>query len=298
MKQKDFDEIKYPSVDYFENLIAPEVLIGQHISFQEKHDGSNIGIAIDENDEILIRTKRDSPASEQIYNYVKGLDYYDNILRLLKDCKHFYNGGEIILFGELMIKGKSPGKTTKHTENSFVMFDVWDCKHKMFCMSMEMHEIARNYDINSAKTIHGGTFSTLDELKIDIEKIKQCCLDKNIEGVVAKVCSELTLFDGKPREGRLPDDNKRIYFKIKPVIPKHKLGKPKSERVGSNLEELDESDINSSIHQAKEELGNKDFKNQKLAMPLIGKYVSEECKKHNRRRPQDLHERYLEELRD
>ena len=308
MNNKRLSEIKYPSIDYPETLLVPENLLNKTIFWQEKIDGSNIGATLNENGELLLRTRKSTPAPQQIYDYLEQLEPCDiqkqlnhpMIVDTFKNLKELLNAATydnscvMVIFFELCIIGKSPSKTERYTTNSIKVFDIWNEYKQCYMTCTDVKTLCNLYHIPVVETLKTTNHETLESLYNMNAEMQLYCEEHNIEGVVAKCYGD---FFPKPREDRPPDDHKRRYFKVK--VDKLKRKKIKSKKDKSpRLPVLDDEDVNSKIFEVKMELGDEDFKDQRKAMPLIGKYVKAEAKTHNKSVPLNLHEMYLECLRE
>jgi hypothetical protein len=63
------------------------------------------------------------------------------------------------------------------------------------------------------------------------------------------------------------------------------------------LPELPDSEIYGAIEKVRTDIGDQ-FSTIRIAMPMIAKYVAEECKKHNCTAPKNLHRYYQSRLED
>ena len=88
------------------------------------------------------------------------------------------------------------------------------------------------------------------------------------------------------------------YFKEKNDLPAlEKI--PRSDQEGKvELPALPDSEIYGAIEKVRADIGDEKFREIRTAMPMIAKYVGEECKKHNSTAPRNLHAYYTDRLKD
>ena len=64
------------------------------------------------------------------------------------------------------------------------------------------------------------------------------------------------------------------------------------------LPDLPDSEIYGAIEKVRADIGDDQFRQIRVAMPLIARYVGEECKKHNSVGPRNLHAYYQDRLKE
>jgi hypothetical protein len=64
------------------------------------------------------------------------------------------------------------------------------------------------------------------------------------------------------------------------------------------LPDLPDSEIYGAIEKVRADIGDEKFRDVRTAMPMIAKYVSDECKKHNSAAPRNLHAYYQDRLKN
>jgi len=276
----DFDakKVKYPRLDRIIRVQPyPEVLIDKLIYWQEKRCGSNIGIRLVSDDRLEIRTRKQESAHPDFVEAFNRTGRVDNIRAMMKS---FPKPHEVVVFAELLREGRSPSRVELHERDDCVVFDIFTreegfleyprvvCKCNVFGIP-----VVRCY----AETRH----TSLSEILEFRDRMVALAEENGREGVVGK-----TWFDGQC-----------IFFKEKIDMPKlERESKPPSE--WSFLPVLPDSEVMGAIEKVRESIGDEQFNDKTIAMPLIAKYVKEECEKHKYRAPKKLFRYYIERLED
>ena len=282
----DITKIKYPKLQGILNLYPnPEIVLGQEIYWTEKRDGSNIGCYIQPlslEKDVQLRSRNMDRASDQFHKIFKETEQAENIRELLLDAENWKK--EYVIFGELLTKGKSPTRIETHEKHEFVVFDIWETPRKRWLSYNAIHQQCRHFDLPVVELY--GTCNVVSREKLF--EFKDLMLAKafecNHEGVVGKC------WNPKFESGIQ-------YFKEKHDLPAiEKLPRLDEEGV-IRLPVLPDSEVMGAIEKARTDLGT-DFTQIRVAMPLIAKYVAEECKKHNSRAPKGLHAYYQQRLKD
>lgn len=273
-------KIKYPELDRILLLKPnPHVLLGKEIYWTVKEDGSNIGAYLNEKDEVCFRSRNMDEASEQFYTYLKSTDEYEPIRELLLDARQWND--EYVIFGELLVKGKSPTRIQRYDRTQFIVFDIWSNKGKAFYNYTKVHQECYHFGLPIVELLGTCRVSTIDKLL----EFKDTILEKT-KGMKKEGCVGKTWF----KDGF-------IYFKEKHDTPMiERL--PRVEEDGKIiLPILPDSEIYGAIEKARTDLGSQ-FKEIKVAMPVIAKYISDEAKKHNCQNPKNLFNYYQQRLKD
>lgn len=279
---KDISQIKYPSfgdiASYKLNEVVTidEKLFGFPIYWQNKEDGENTGVYLDDNKELQIRTRHTDKLAEDLRERFLALPYAENIRQLLIHLTKF--GWDVVIFGEFKVRGKSPKRIELREGNEFVVFDIWlddpDIKgysyNPPFIKWDLLSDLCNAFNIPLVKLLEISTVNSLEEIIIVRDRLIAQCKDNRWEGVVGKVWTENA-------------NGKYVNFvKEKTEIPKIKVVNEKPQ-----LPDLPESEITGAIEKVLFEIGVKDFSVKEKAMPLIARYIGEECRKHNCQKPGD-----------
>lgn len=288
----DISKIKYPHLERIYNLKPnPEILLGQEIFWTEKRDGSNIGCYLNE-EGLQLRSRNLDKASEDFYKAFNASDQANGVLELLQDASNW--GNEYVIFGELLTIGKSPTRIETHEKNEFIVFDIWDSKHQQFMSYNAMYQQCYHFGLPVVELYGTCNVPTVEALYQFKDQMLAKALELKREGVVGKAWGE-TPFNRGDGAGC---SRFITYFKEKNDLPA--LEKvPRLEVEGKIiLPALPDSEIYGAIEKVRTDIGDEKFKEIRSAMPLIAKYIGEECKKHNSTAPKNIHKYYQQRLKD
>lgn len=278
-KLKARDVIKYPKIDHTV-LAVRDILKYKQIedpffnillNMEVKRDGSNLRLIAFKNYRVGVLSRNqyandkfvqqfEAVIKQNPAKYEKLLDYvYDN------DC---------VAFLELFGKGNSPTGFDRDEPLSLEVLDI-------YIPPMHAWLERKAYDdyLPTVPLIASGRAANQDEYAQWIDKCLDWCDAHGKEGVVLK--------GQHPVLGRVMTKEKVAKALAK---PEKKPRPPKS-----TLPVLNISEINGAINKAHVELGDAIF-DKKVAMPLVAKYIKEECKKHNCSSPQGFFNFYLKYL--
>jgi len=255
----------YPKIKNFRDKNL-ENFTHRKVWYQLKRDGSNIGIYLDANDEIGVRSREYDVAVEQLKNYILECPGIYEIKQYL------YDNPSAIIFGELMVKGKSPARFEMHEKTHFQAFDIHD--GYKWLSPLEVVSKCDHYNIPIVPML-GSEYIT-DEKKL-------------ISGINLR-------FDMFPSyEGIIVKNGEGDLFKFKRDDPKYTTEK---EKRNSDKLFLPDIEITSTIRKILLDLPEKDREIVKIAMPLIGIAIGKECRESGTKAPRDLFRYYQEELKE
>ena len=258
----DLHELKYPSLTTIASQYpSPYVLLGKEIVYQKKYDGSNLRIYINTDGKLEVGSRNMDIASDQFRAYFKSTAQFEGVNELLLDAQNW--GDTYVVFGELLIKGKSPTKVETHEETSFVMFDIWSNKMGGFVNYTKVHQEAHHNGLPVAELWGTCNVNTLESLLAFRDQMLQKSVDEHCEGTVGKT------WNGA--ESR--------YFKEKNDLPRYSRVVRVEELGKVVLPPLPDSEAQGAVDKSFVDLGA-DFFDVKKAMPVIAEYVKVECKKH------------------
>lgn len=288
----EISKIKYPHLERIFNLKPnPEILLGQEIYWTEKRDGSNIGAYLGTETGVQLRSRNLDQASEDFYKAFNASEQAEPVLELLQDACNW--GNEYVIFGEMLTVGKSPTRTEMHEKNEFVVFDIWDSKHGQFMNYNATHQHCHHFGIPVVELYGTCKVVTTESLYSFKDQMLAKALERGREGVVGKSWGETPFNKGESAGcGRLI-----TYFKEKHDLPALEKIPRVDEEGYIRLPELPDSEIFGAIEKVRTDIGDK-FTEIRTAMPLVARYVAEECKKHNCSAPKNLHRYYQARLQD
>lgn len=258
---------KYPSLERIANLYpGPQVLLGHYIYWTEKRDGTQLRCAWVDG-QLLVSTSHMEQASADFRSRFDGTEQAEKVIQLLKEHNgepenpiNDFNCG-LVVFGELLCKGKSPARFETHETNEFVIFDMYSLKGKEFLPYPLAYQYAFHFRLPFVDCWALTRHTSLEDLYAFRDEILKTAADRHREGVVLKCLSG-----------------------DKPVYAKEKLDLPTIPRVerqegAVRLPSLPDSEVYGAIAKVEADVGE-DFDNKAVAMPLIAKYVAEEMDKH------------------
>ena len=269
------EKIKYPDftdiTGYNLNKKVPInlKLFGEPIYWTMKADGENTGVYLDDKGDLQVRTRKTVKISEDLRQRFLALPYTQNIKKLLEVIENANPDKPVMLFGEFMVKGKSPKLIERRNENSFVAFDLWvgfpDPKEVKYpFISWEtFHEMCNNFGVPCIKFVEKTpAVNSLEELLSIRERMLTLARENVWEGVVGKIWI-----------------NGYINMVKEKIVVEH----PVSSRDPNapQLPRIQDSEVEGAIEKVLFEIGVEKFGDEKIAMPMIGKLVKEQCKKHN-----------------
>jgi hypothetical protein len=263
MNKRKISKIRYPELEtIFHQYPNPEILLGKEIIWQEKRDGSNAGIWLPRKN-LKIRSRNMDIGSKDMHNAFIRTGLAENAKELINDMISQWNHKEVVLFGELLQKGKSPTRLEFHEKDEFVMFDIWaDGKFLPYTL---VHQYCYQYKIPFVEIYGTSRHTTMESLYQFRDQMLETAKKKVREGVVGKI------YEG----------DKIQFFKEKLDLPKIDKLPRKIDDGKPQLPELPESEIFGALEKVRVDIGEKKFKRTEEAMPLFAKYIKIECEKHN-----------------
>jgi len=246
-------------------------LLGKHLYFTEKRDGSCLAIWFKEETgkiasmKRLFRRKLRRTLTISSRNMVKA---EGGIAKDFIDCdesprvtEYLMDNKTHIIFGELLRKGISPTRIENHEKVEFIVFDIFDGTR--FFTFQQVHQFCYHYNMRCVRLFGEGRFTSMKTLLKYRDKMLKLCKKENREGVVIKTFQE---------------GSKPLYAKEKLDIATPR-GHPKLERGKPQLPPLPFSEAIGAVDKAYADLGE-DFSDKNKAMPLVARYIQVEMKKH------------------
>ena len=252
---------------------------------------SNIGVYLDDEDNIQLRSRNLPIASDMFYSGFNQTSHVDAIRDMILNERDY--GDEIVVFGEMLMKGRSPTRIEMHEDFDYVVFDIWSTKQNRFLHYNKVYQTCYHFDIPVVDLYGTCNVSTIESLYKFKDEMIAKAKDNSMEGVVGKVWAELPWNCG---EG-VGTKRGIVYFKEKHDLPSlEKL--PRMDEAGKiQLPSLPDSEIYGAIEKVRTDIGN-DFTDIKIAMPLVAQYINEECRKHNCCAPRNIFQYYQQRIRD
>lgn len=182
---------------------------GEFIVIQEKLDGSNAAIGVDENGKIVAFSRRRQLTAE---NNLNG--FFEFTQAQNKELLREYLGNRFIIFGEWMVKHsvKYPDDFYKN----FYVFDVYDKENNQYVPWYMTLLFAKIFDFKTVPVFYMGEFTTWDDVYSYVGKTAvnaQPCG----EGIVIKSQNRLTGMND-----RCPSYVKIVSEKFSEVHNSHK----------------------------------------------------------------------------
>jgi hypothetical protein len=256
-------KIRYPELEtIIHQYPNPEILLGRDITWEIKYDGSCAGLWLPRTN-LKIRSRNMDIASNDMHKAFIRTGLVVNAKELIKDMTTQWKHKDVVLFGELLQKGKSPTRTEFHEKDEFVLFDIWaDGKFLTYTL---VHQYAYQYKIPFVEIVGTSRHTTMESLLKFRDEMLEVAKSKGREGVVGKI------YEG----------DRTRFFKEKLDLPKIEKLPRKIDDGKPQLPELAESEILGALEKVRVDIGEKKFRQTKEAMPLFAKYVKIECEKHN-----------------
>lgn len=244
-------------------------LIGKEILLTEKRDGENVSMWLNDKGEPQVSSHNLKVASPGIISRLVSTPEYERGIELLRDE---YNP-DLIAYGELL-KGTSPTRIEPRKKHiHWVLFDVFDCAEERYVGYNKVYQLGHHFKIPVVRVVDRFIPNTIGDLKAKIEEAKKWCRRHRREGVVGKNYKE------------------QIFFKEKIDLPNlPKLRKP-SQR--PQLPAMPEERILRALMHAFDEVGEKDWLDKRIAMPMVAKHFNVEGREHNFSPPRNMYYLYL-----
>lgn len=153
MEQKKFIDIQRLKDKYAEGFS-----IGEKIVCQEKIDGSNAGIAYDNETDSLVAFSRRRQLDQS--NTLNG--FYDFVMVKDKELFKEILGDKYICFGEWM--SRHTIRYPDEVYSNFYMFDVWDRENKQYMPWTFVKEMAAKLNLKTVPVFYEGEFTSWEDI--------------------------------------------------------------------------------------------------------------------------------------
>jgi hypothetical protein len=246
-------------------------LLGKTVTLTEKRDGENVSAWLDKNGGVCISSHNQCQASQDIINRFKETNEYHKVKLLLKSEIEYHK--EYVLYGELL---KEVGPTRiepKRKKIQWVLFDAWDRTENRYISYTQLYQLAYHYKLPLVRAVDFFVPCSMEELNAKITLMMKWCRKHRREGIVGK------------------DYDNQIFFKEKIDLPK--LPKiPRDPQV--QLPPMTQEKIIRALQHAFDEVGEANWKDTKIAMPIVAKHFSIEAKEHNFATPRNMYQLWIE----
>lgn len=281
----------YPDIDPIRRLkYSGDELIGKSIIFEEKRDGSNVSLWFDDSDiwkqqisnyidpeinkdivnNIHISSHNNENADKNLISNIIKTSSYKNACKFLLNKKSNKN---IIMFGELLCRGKSPTKIEEiRKEPEWILFDIFDTKKKVWYDYSGLEKISKENNIILINKIKEFTPKDKNELNSEITKLLDWCKINHREGIVGKVYNPIDhqVFFKEKIEIKIERKNKKIDKPKLPPMPREKIIRA-LQHAFDELVKISERNKTSP-----DEL----WKDRSIVMPLVAKHLRLEGEEH------------------
>lgn len=237
-------------------------LCGKELYWTAKLDGSNIGIYWN-GEKYVARSRNQDIASDQFLQYLEQTDEWIKVCEMLTDERENWNSNWIV-YGELLCHGKSPTRMFSYEGYKFVVFDMWNVDKEYFINYNGVYQKCYHWEIPVVQLLGICRKLTPTELFEFRDKMMRYCEENRIEGCVVKMWES---------------DGSYGYYKEKIDIPEPLVHKEIDEG-DVMLPILPDSEIYGAIDKVRVDIGDEQFCDVKVAMPMVAKYVRDECNKH------------------
>lgn len=242
-------------------------LIGKTITLTEKRDGENVSIWLNPKCETKVSSHNIAEASEDILNRFKATAEYSKAIDLLNSELKGYHK-EYVLYGELIAERGPTRIEPKHKKLQWVLFDAWDVNEKRYLSYTQLYQLAYHYKIPVVKVVGFFIPTCYEDLAVKTSELMKWCRRHRREGIVGK------------------DYESQVFFKEKIDLPKlPKL--PKQPTI--QLPPMPTEKIIRALQHAYDEVGAAEWKNVKVAMPVVAKHIEIEAKEHNYATPRNYY---------
>jgi len=245
-------------------------LLGNNIILTVKRDGENVSLCLDEEKNVRISSRRMVDAESDIQSRMKATPEYPHIVDCLNDEYH----GKIIMYGELL-KGVSPTRIEPRRKHiHWIMFDIYDVENGRFMPYNWMYQVGYHHKIPVVPIVDEFIPLVMADIREKIEEVKKWCKRHRREGIVGK------------------DYKNQTFFKEKIDLPK----RPKFKRANDSrpiYPPMPEEKILRALLHALDEVGEENWKDKRIAMPVVARHISAEAEEHNYNRPNNFFSYYV-----
>lgn len=178
------EQKKYLDITRLKEKYAGGFRPGEFIIIQEKIDGSNAAIAIDENGEFVAFSRRKQLTPQ---NNLSG--FFEFVQKQNKELFSKYLGNRFIIFGEWAVKHtvRYPDEVYKN----FYVFDVYDKENNQYCPWYITLMFVKIFGLKTVPVFYEGKFTSWEDIYKYVGKTEMSA-EPCGEGVVVKSQMRLT----------------------------------------------------------------------------------------------------------
>lgn len=244
-------------------------LLGNRVLFTEKRDGENVALWLNEDKDVVISSRKQECAESDICSRMKATPEYPKVVELLNDG---YNN-DIVVYGELL-KTISPTRIEPRRKHiHWILFDVWDNDSERYMPYNWVYQLGYHYKIPTVRIVDDFIPMSEGELLGRIALALKWCKRHRREGIVGK------------------DYSNQTFFKEKIDLPKRpKIKQPQNK---PTYPPMPEEKIIRALQHAYDEVGEENWKNVKIAMPVVARHISAEAEEHNYDKPRNMYSYYI-----
>jgi len=195
---------------------------------------------------------------------------YPKIVELLNDEYQ----GNIIVYGEMLYRVGPTRIEPKRKNLHWVLFDIYDVDAERYMPYNWVYQLAYHYKIPMVRIVDDFIPQSDGELFAKIEEAKTWCKRHRREGVVGK------------------DYSNQVFFKEKIDLPKRP--KLKQSQTKPQYPPMPEEKIMRALQHAFDDVGEENWKDVKIAMPIVARHISTEAREHFYESPKNMYRYYVE----
>ena len=281
-------QYEYPHIPLLESMKPTKrVLLGKRLFWTEKKDGENCAIWMNHNDYaptsapfIQISSRHMVDAQEDIKQRVMKSEDYPKIVKMIEDNPTW------VAYVEECRQGRSVTGIETYDRDYDFLIDLFDRTTNTFFNYTFVYQQAFHYGIPVVGLYAETRHRTIKDLLKFANHVYEQCMAVRLEGMVVKAYGEDKFAD-----------HGILMAKVKIDVPK-----PKKIKIVSGAPiypAMPRSEVMGTINKVHQDLGDAQFQEVKIAMPLVAKAIGEACKQHLYSSPEKkLFDYYLEYKED
>lgn len=264
---------KYSSLDHRRNLrYDGRELIGEHIILTEKRDGQCVPIWVNENNEVIIGSRNKMVAASNIQARMRSTPEWPKVQEFILEEKNTYNH-PIVVYGELDKKISPTRCEMRKKHLHYTLFDIWDINTERYIGYNWIYQRGSHFNIPVVRIVDEFIVKSIEHLDGKLEEAIDWSKRHHREGVVGKCY------------------RKQIMFKHKRDLPKRKKVRDDDDDK-PQLPPMPPEKCFRALLNAFVEVGEENWSDVSIAMPVVANHFSAEASEHFFRRPKDLYRWY------